>query len=251
MEKETATAIAKRDEESSGLSLSQMFNGMLDLAKDPDVDPAKMEAILGMQERMIDRQARSEYQKAMHAARAKMPRIQKDGRITNKAGQVQSRYAHYEAIDQIVRPLVEEEGLTYGFDFKEGEQGRVLVTCIVSHVGGHEERFGPMPLSIDTTGSKNATQGAGSAGKYGQRYTLCAAFNIVTVGEDDDGNMGRASSGSIEKKWTQLLEDAQRAAIDGTDAYQKWFKDRTNLERGWLLDEGHHESLKRSAADHD
>jgi hypothetical protein len=231
------------------IDVSTVYQGMIELAKDPSVDPAKMQAILDMQERMIDRQNLTAYRRAMHAARAKMPRISKDGKITNKQGQVQSRFAHYEAIDAIVRPLVEAEGLTYGFDCVNLDGGRVGVTCIVSHVDGHEERFGPMPLAVDTTGAKNATQGAGSATSYGKRYTLCAAFNIVTDGEDNDGNGTRQTSAAGQ--WDDLLHEGQKAATGGTDAYAEWFKGRTNMERGWLMDEGHHAKLKTAAQDHD
>lgn len=234
----------------TSLDLGAMWQSITDLATNPDVDPAKMEALVSLQERMIDRKAAQEFHQAMHRARAKMPRIEKDGTIRNKQGQVQSRYAHYEAIDKIVRPLIEAEGLTYGFDYKEGENGRVLVTCIVSHTGGHSERFGPMPLAVDTTGAKNATQGAGSAGSYGMRYTLCAAFNIVTVGSDDDGNMGRAESAGGDR-FASLLDAAQKAAAGGSEAYKEWFASRTNMERGWLMDEGHHANLKSAAASHD
>lgn len=241
-------------EEGRSLSLSDMWQSLTELATNPDVDPAKMSALVDLQERMLDRTAQQEFNRAMHLVREQMPRIQKDGSITNKSGQVQSRYAHYEAIDKIVRPIVAAHGLSYGFDYKEGEQGRVLVTCIVSHTGGHVERFGPMPLSIDTTGAKNATQGAGSAGSYGMRYTLCAAFNIVTVGSDDDGNMGaKPHAAAPVAGWNpnELLDAAQVAATKGSEHYAEWFKARTNMERGWLVDEGHHASLKTAAAQHD
>jgi len=245
-----STQVATVGPPSSDMTLGQMFQSITELARDPNVDPAKMAAIVDLQERMMDRSARAAFQAAMHRARALMPRIEKDGTIRNKAGDVQSRFAHYEAIDKIVRPIIEAQGLTYGFDYKEGEQGRVLVTCIVSHTGGHEERFGPMPLAIDTTGSKNATQGAGSAGSYGMRYTLCAAFNIVTVGSDDDGNAGR-SRGSAAPEFDDMLREAQIAATRGSAAYAAFFKGRTNMERGWLLDHGHHDKLKQTAAERD
>lgn len=241
MTNETQVAIAEQKE----LSLSDMFAGMMDLAKDPEVDPAKMSAILDMQERMIDRQALTAFRKAMHAARQKMPRIQKDGSITNRQGQVQSRYAHYEAIDKIVRPLIEAEGLTYGFDSAEGEGGRMLITCIVSHVDGHEERFGPMPLAIDTSGSKNATQGAGSASSYGKRYTLCDAFNIITVGQDDDGQSTSRQAPTESERWEALKIRAESEAQAGAESYMAFFQKLTNMEKGYLVDQGIHADNKQ------
>jgi hypothetical protein len=240
-------------EASKPLDLAAMWQSLTELATNPDVDPQKMAALVDLQERMIDRTAQQEFNKAMHKVRTQMPTITKDGAITNRQGQVQSRYAHYEAIDKIVRPIVNAEGLSYGFDYKEGEQGRVLVTCIVSHVGGHVEKFGPMPLSIDTTGAKNATQGAGSAGTYGMRYTLCAAFNIVTTGQDNDGApIARANVTNIPGlDPDDLLSEAQVSATKGSQAYAEWFKSKSNTERGWLLDGGHHATLKEAAAQHD
>jgi len=181
--------------------------------------------------------------------RARLCARRPPAKLLQPQGTVQSRFAHYEAIDKIVRPLVEAEGLTYGFDTVSIDGGRVGVTCIVSHVDGHEERFGPMPLAVDTTGAKNATQGAGSATSYGKRYTLCAAFNIVTDGADDDGSAGRR--GSAVGQWDDLLHDARQAATKGTDGYAAWFKGRTNMEKGWLMDEGHHTNLKDAAAGYD
>ena len=230
------------------LDLAAMFQGMMELAKDPEVDPAKMAAMLDMQERMIDREALSQYKTAMHKAREAMPVITKEGAIKNKNGQVQSKYATYEAIDRVVRPLVQPLGLSYGFDISEGEQGRVLITCIVSHTGGHEERFGPMPLAVDTTGAKNATQGAGSAASYGQRYTLCLAFNIVTSGQDTDGVTRQPVAGD---GMADLKEQAMQAATKGTQEYSVWFGSLTNMQKGFLVDEGTHANCKLSAKEYD
>jgi hypothetical protein len=238
-------------EAASGISVAEMFQSMADLARDPNVDPQKMGAILDMQERMIDRQARMEFNQAMHKARLVMPVITKDGAITNKAGAVQSRFATYETIDKVVRPLAAEHGLTYGFNPSAGERGVVLVTCVVSHVGGWQEEFGPLPLAIDTTGSKNATQGAVSAQTYGKRATLCAAFNIVTMGADVDGATATTLPVQLEDKFQKLLDAGQAAAARGTAQYQAWFKSLSNQARGWMMDEGHHGQLKEAAEAHD
>lgn len=244
------TQLANVTETQPVTDAQSIYSAMIELARDPSVDPAKMETMLSMQERMLDRQNLTSFRRAMHEARIRMPIITKEGSIKNKNGQVQSRYAHYEAIDKLVRPIVQELGLTYGFDTVSMDGGRLGVTCIVSHIDGHEERFGPMPLAIDTTGSKNATQGAGSATSYGKRYTLCAAFNIVTEGADDDGT-GKGATGAAPDSFAELVSEGQKAAVNGTKAYAEWFKGRTNMERGYLMDEGHHNNLKEAAQNHD
>lgn len=248
MSNEITTPAPKRD------ALSQMFSGLIELAKDPNVEPEKMAQIVNLQRTMIHDMREQEFAKAMSAARLEMPRITKEGKITNKQGSVQSRFAHFEAIDQIIRPIAASHGLSYGFNVSEGEGGKLLVSCLVTHLSDHgalEKTFGPMPLSIDTTGAKNATQGAGSAASYGKRYCLIAAFNIITENEDDDGNMGRAQHATPSAHFDAMLEEARTAATKGSDAYAKWFKGRSNMERGWLVDEGHHQDLKAAAENYD
>jgi hypothetical protein len=55
------------------------------------------------------------------------------------------------------------------------------------HSAGHVEEYS-MPLALDTSGSKNETQGAGSTMSYARRYLLKSIFNIIEEGEDNDGN---------------------------------------------------------------
>lgn len=232
------------------ISTAEMFRSIMEAVKDPELSVEKASALLDLQERMIDRQAKSEFFAAKAKVMLEMPRITKDGAIKNKDGKVQSRFATFEAIDKIVRPICNAAGLVYSFI--PGQIGnQISVTCELAHLGGHVERYGPMPLALDTSGAKNATQGAGSAVSYGKRYTLCAALNIVTEGADDDG---RASGGSsaMPEAWTDTLLDAARmAATKGSDAYAAFFKSCTNMQRGWLVDQGEHEKLKAAAAEHD
>ena len=102
-----------------------------------------------------------------------------------------------------------------------------------------------MVLAVDTSGSKNATQGAGSSASYGKRHTYKAMLNIIEDGEDNDG----AGSTVVEKEdWqTKLIDEARTAAAGGLDAYIGWYRQQTNMHRGYLVDQGEHAKLKEAA----
>jgi hypothetical protein len=160
---------------------------IMQAAQDPSVDVAKVSALIGLYERMQDRQAEQLFNSAMVACQREMPRVTKDGKLINyKTGKVQSRYATIERIDSIVRSIYERYGFSVSatIDSKEGD--KYWVKGIVRHDGGHREDY-RIPLALDQTGNKNDTQGMGSTLSYGRRYLLCAIFNIITEGQDTDG----------------------------------------------------------------
>lgn len=234
------------------VSVGDMFLSIMEAVKDPTLSVEKATALLDLQERMIDRQAKAEFYSAKSKVMLEMPRIRKDGAITNRDGKVQSRFSTFEAIDKIARPICNAHGLVYSFILAQSGNN-LTVTCELAHTSGHVEKYGPMPLAIDTSGAKNATQGAGSAASYGKRYTLCAALNIVSEGVDDDGkSTGRPLAGNPDEAWQDaLLSDARMAAASGSATYQKFYQTRSNMQRGWLVDTGEHERLKVAAAEHD
>jgi len=233
------------------MTAGEMFNSIMQAVRDPSLSVEKAAALLDLQERMIDRQAKAEFFAAKSKVMLEMPRITKDGAIKNKEGKVQSRFATFEAIDKIVRPICNAAGLVYSFS--PGQSGNLItVTCELAHTSGHVEKYGPLPLQLDTSGSKNATQGAGSAMSYGKRYTLCGALNIVTEGADDDGRSTGRTASAPEASWQEdLLDRARMAAVEGSARYTEFFKGCTNMQRGWLVDCGEHEKLKAAAVEHD
>lgn len=157
-------------------------------ARDPNVDIDKMERLLEMQERIIARNSRAAYASALAELQPALPVIAEKGEIKNRAGEVQSRYARWEDINQTIRPLLHAHG--FSLSFRTGfETGRILVTGVLTHREGHAEET-TISLPLDDSGSKNGVQGVGSSTSYGKRYTAIALLNITTGGEDDDGQKG-------------------------------------------------------------
>src|SRR5262249_14358013 len=64
---------------------------------------------------------------------------------------------------------------------------RRLIRGRLKHLpsGHYEDSFMPAPL--DTSGSKSNVQAVGSTNSFLRRYVACNIFNIVVVGDDDDG----------------------------------------------------------------
>ena len=174
-------------------------------ATNPDVDIDKMERLLAMQERILERQAKQAFTEAKIAMRDKLPEISMRGRIiirdkNNPNNIVQETpFARFEDIHAEVMPILSAHGFDLSFRNGLAPDGKVRVTTILSHVDGHsEETFFDLPH--DSTGSKNAVQAVGSATSYGKRYGTLSILNIRVCGEDDDGEeAGRPATISNEQ----------------------------------------------------
>lgn len=159
-------------------------------AADPNTDVDKLERLLQMYERISDRDAKAAYAAALSEMQPKLPVINERGKIsTDKGKTTQSRYALWEDINEAIGPVLAEHG--FGLSFRTGQtaEGKITVTGILSHRGGHQEET-LIILPHDSSGNKNAVQAVGSSTSYGKRYTAMALLNITSRGEDDDGQKG-------------------------------------------------------------
>jgi hypothetical protein len=66
-----------------------------------------------------------------------------------------------------------------------------------------------MPAPPDTTGGKSNVQAVGSTNSFLRRYVACNIFNIVVVGDDDDGNGGTID----EAQAKTILELIKKAKV--------------------------------------
>ena len=156
------------------------------VAANPDVDPAKMMALLELQERMMTRQAEINFNQAL--ARLPAMRVKKNGRVSLGQGKGSYPFARWEDIDTIIRPLLSEEGFTLGFTSadRQGDGGGLVVTGTLRHRDGHSI-CASMGLPLDTGPGRNNLQAKGSSLSYGKRYCAEMLLNIVREGDDNDG----------------------------------------------------------------
>lgn len=190
-------------------------------ATNPAVDIDKMERLLQMQERVMARQAETEFALAMSTAQTEVPQV-----APNKTNsQTHSRYADYGALDAVLRPVYTRHGFALSYDTTSPAPEVVTVICYVSHIGGHTRTYS-IDMPSDGKGAKGndvmtKTHATGSATSYGMRYLLKMIFNVaVSIAEDDDD--GNAAGGApaagrnLEvypfgknkgKKWSELEDD--------------------------------------------
>ncbi|MDE2233868.1 MAG: ERF family protein [Patescibacteria group bacterium] len=185
-EKSTALIIAPDTE----------FIGLLrEMAVDPSVDPAKMQAILDVQERMMKKRAEQAFDEAMLRIDQELPRLVKNTPVEYekvkgdpKSKYTAFKYIKYEDVDANLRPLMKREGLRISFTSvpRIGDGGGTMVTAKLTHRFGHFIEAS-MSVALDNSGGKSNLQGMGSSIAYARRVLTCMLFNIVTVGEDKDG----------------------------------------------------------------
>lgn len=161
-----------------------------------------MEKLLALQERWEANQGRKAFDAAVSAAKGEIPPIEKNKRVgfeSRRTGDTTS-YSH-ETLGQIasvIDPILNRHGLSYRFRASQ-DQGRVSVTCVLSHRDGYSEET-TLTAGADDSGKKNSIQAIGSTTTYLQRYTLKLALGLATTEKDDDGASSEepAISGAAE-----------------------------------------------------
>lgn len=181
------------------------------MARNKEVDTAKLGQIREFGEAILNDQRRAAFDAAFAEMQVELPTITARGTIEIKAkgasgerdGRVlqSTKYAKWEDINDAIKPVLHKHGFGLRFVTGLADDGRVKVTGILSGHGHREESVFILPH--DSTGSKNAVQAIGSSTSYGKRYAASALLNLTTRGEDDDG----ASTGSPSNDAPKITED--------------------------------------------
>jgi hypothetical protein len=138
------------------------------------------------------------------------------------------KYAPLEEIDKHLRPVLAEEEMDLSYSGEPREDGGILIPGRLKHLpsGHYEDSFMPAPL--DTTGGKSDVQAVGSTNSFLRRYVAGNIFNIVVVGDDDDG-----TGGTIDGAQTKTILEMIKKAKAGPK-FLKYMKARSVPEAGSL-----------------
>ena len=102
---------------------------------------ASLDKLVGLAERIADRNARAEFNRSFSAFRAECPAVGKTSRaeVATSAGNNWGwNYASIEHIQEVVDPILTRHGLSYSFTNDDADPAVTRVTCTVRHIDGHE-----------------------------------------------------------------------------------------------------------------
>jgi len=182
---------------------TSLLNVIERASRDSSVDVAKLTALLDMQERVLRAQAKQQFTEALSAVAAELEPVARDARNPHLG----TRYAKLETIDGALRPIYSRHGFSVRYGSEPTADGKVHVTCTVSHVGGHSETLG-LTAPVDAVGtggkaSKTGVQAIGSTVSYLRRYLLVMAMNVTFIDDDDDDGEASRRTGGQQQRGTR------------------------------------------------
>ncbi len=201
--------------------LTSMIERMA-LSKDVDVD--KLERILSMQERLVNKKAETDFIQAMATTQREIEPIQR----STVNSHLNSKYVRYEDLEEQIRPIYMKHGFVLTFSTEPMDNEMVRLICDVLHEGGYTKRY-HLEGKVDDVGlkgsrNKTAIQGMGSASSYLRRYLTAMIFNVILKNEDNDGgsHIKKISEEQIEYIEALMTEtNANRPAFLGTYGISK------------------------------
>lgn len=219
--------------------------GMIErLAADPSFDVTKFEALVRLYHEMERDQAANAARAAYNAAMSEVQREVEPVVRTTQNDVTHSWYAKLEDIDQAIRESYLAHGFSLSFDSVEPLQpGNIRMRCRCRHSGGHQEDYhreaAPDTLGPRGSATKTALHGAASTETFLKRYLICGIFNVVFLGQDNDGTGVRrkreiwpqaAAQQQEPPDLSGLLATGDLAARHGTERLRQWWTQQITKE---------------------
>lgn len=146
----------------------------------------------------------AEIAKSLAAFQSEVKQPEKNGENPH----FRSKYVTLDGTVKAIHECAPKHGLSYTQMPVSNENGVGVVT-VIFHQSGQFIEFDPFILPLD----KKTAQGVGSALTYSKRYSISAAFGIVSD-VDDDGNEATDHAPSQKPNKSQVATEKQLGLID-------------------------------------
>lgn len=213
-----STALARKDSFSKVSDTKRLMpaaqnpEAMLSMAVQSGQDVQIIRELMALAKEWKAEKAKEEFNQAMTLFQAEVPAIPKLKKVNQKKkdnsgqwvdGGPAYKHAELDHIVTIIQPFKAKHGLSHDWanefflqrrlawleeakSVQEYDVPMIRITCTVTHKNGFS-KSAFIEAEHDKSGSKNKIQERASTITYGQRYSLIAAFGLVTAGVDDDG----------------------------------------------------------------
>jgi hypothetical protein len=220
------------------------------LATNPDVDVAKLERLIEMQERIMRHNAKSAFDSSFSRMQSEMPEVDERGQIIVR-GQLRSTYAKLEDIHKAIKPILKAHGfaIRHRTEWPADKPNIIRIVGILSHEQGHAEES-VFEAPMDKSDYRTDIQSMGSTISFGRRYSTLDLLNITTRGLDDDGQGSeRPQAPEPPAKFAEWWLDMAAVADTGWDAYKRAWNEASQEFRNYVAKhhQSENEALKKKA----
>lgn len=150
----------------------------------------EIEKLIEFRNRELARLAELKFNESRAQFLKECPQIVKNktAPVVTKDGKTWGGYT-YSDLDNLVNTVKDAEsraGLSHRWEDSRNDKGEMVVTCILSHLDGHEVRT-TLAWPSDKSGGKNDIQAMKSTISYLRRATLESCLGVSQGGDDNDG----------------------------------------------------------------
>lgn len=213
-----SNALQKMDElplattaQQEGLTLAAAWRAVAS----SEIDSEKLKVM----KELLAMDAERKFNAAFVALQSELPTIQGVRPVTTKTGELKFKYANFDDIDEIVRPICLRHGFSYSFRETGMENGRVTVAMTLQHIGGHSREI-PCSVRIGS-GPPGASESQAdmSGHAYAQRGAIESGLALRIVGQKEDAGV---TSGVITDAQADELERRVALLNQPHDKFLKW-----------------------------
>jgi hypothetical protein len=192
------------------LSIEQVFKAVVEKQISPE-NIQVMKQLLAMD-------AERKFNVAFVALQSDLPQITATSVIPNRG-----KYEKFEDILHQVSPFLKKHGFSVSFGQELREQNRVVVTCLLSHVGGHSR---PNSFAVRSGKADSDTQADCKASTTAKRNALCQSLNIIirqdVLDEEHDAYIEGDPNSKISAEHADELERRAHETNSNIAAFLKF-----------------------------